>query len=781
MNTGVAAIAILLCAGAAIALVYAFFFGAKTAAVWTPPSAPKKGENQTADLAITGMVCAACVGRVEKAARRVPGVFEAAVNLLAGQATITFDPAHTSPVRIADAIRDIGFEAELRDKKESFQSDRATAEVRALAVRCAVAVCLTLPVFVGAMGMDLGAAFVPAWLMNPWLQLALTAPVLFWAGAHFFQGAWASLKHQSADMNVLVALGTSSAFLYSLAVTVAPGVVGGHGHAYYETAAVIVTLLLLGRTLEARAKHKTGAALGKLLNLQARTARVVQPNGSEGDVAVEMVNVGDRLRVRPGETIPLDGQVIDGASTVDESMLTGEPIPVEKTAGDLVTGATVNRTGTFVMEATRVGQGTTLARIVRLVRQAQASRADVQNLADRVTAVFVPVVLMIALATLGLWLSLGPDPVFALRNFVAVLIIACPCALGLATPTSIMVGVGRGAELGVLVRDARALERLHNVSVVVLDKTGTLTQGRPTLSDVIATNGLPGGEMLRLLASAEIGSEHPLADAVVAGARARGAQIAPVSDFHALVGQGIVASVDGRVVLAGNAGLLRARGVGTATLEAHANELAAAGKTPLLVAVDGAPAGLVAVTDAVRPSAPGAVAALKRLGIEVVMLTGDNPRTAGAVASALGITSVIAGVGPEGKAAEIARLQNNGAKIVAMVGDGINDAPALAQADVGIALGSGTDIAIETADVTLIGGDLHAVVSAIRLGRATLANIKQNLFWAFAYNALGIPLAAGLLFPLTGWLLSPLLASLAMALSSVSVVSNALRLRGFAR
>jgi len=764
-------LAVLIGGAGVIGLLWWFFFGPKEAARAAPR--PQKGDAR-ADLAITGMTCAACVSRVEKAARRVPGVADAAVNLLANRGMFSYDPALTSPPVIAAAIEKIGFEAAPLTL-DSPKTDHAAAS-RALVRRFWVAALLTLPVVTGAMGGEMGLP-MPACLTSPWTQLLLTTPVLFWAGGAFFRGAWLSLKARGSDMNTLIALGTGTAYAYSLLATALPRLFASP-HVYYETADVIITLLLLGRMLEARAKGRTGAAIETLLGLQPKTARVVR-GGDEIDVSIEQVRVGDRVRVRPGERVPVDGRIAEGASALDESMITGESLPVEKTVGSMVVGATVNTRGSFIFEVTRIGAETALARIAALVRQAQSSRAPIQKLADRITAVFVPAVLMIAVATFALWFSVGHAPALALSCFIAVLIIACPCALGLATPTSLMVGVGKGAEYGVLIKDAEALERAGTVRTVILDKTGTLTTGKPVLTDVVPANGRTPREILRLAAAAERGSEHPLASAILEGARAEGVGDVRASQFDSLAGQGIAATVDGHSVLAGNAALLAARGIPSETLTARALELSEAGRTPMYVAVDGKAAGLVAVADTLKPTSTAAVASLKALGLTVVMLTGDNERTARAVAREAGVDDVRAEVRPEDKAAEVKRLQAMGGG-VAMVGDGINDAPALAQADVGIALGTGTDAAIEAADITLLGGDLQGVAVAIALSRATLANIRQNLVFAFGYNTLGIPLAAGLLYALTGHgLLSPMLASAAMALSSVSVVTNALRLRGF--
>jgi Cu+-exporting ATPase len=600
-------------------------------------------------------------------------------------------------------------------------------------------------------------------------------------------------KHRAADMNTLVAIGTFSAYAYSLAATVAPNLFhhvtsthSGHGgmadasmtHVYYEVAAIVVTLILMGRLLEAGARARTGGAIRALMGLQPKTARV-ERDGREQDIAIEEVIVGDIVLVRPGEKVPVDGEVVDGHSTVDESMLTGEPLPVTKQTGDTVIGATLNKTGAFRMRATKVGSDTVLQQIVRLVQEAQGSKAPIQKLADRISGVFVPLVLCVAIATFMVWFIAAPVEnrlTMALLTFVSVLIIACPCALGLATPTAIMVGTGRGAQSGVLIKGGEALELAHKLTTIVLDKTGTITQGKPVVTDVLPQSSWTEDELLRFAASAERGSEHPLGEAIVASAQERGLALSQPQSFNAIAGHGIQANVDGRSVLMGNMKLLRDHN--KTPNETAAQQLADGGKTAMFVAVDDAFAGIIAVADKAKEGSRGAVERLHRMGLEVVMLTGDNRRTAEAMARQVGIDRVLAEVLPDGKTEEIKKLQAEG-KTVAMVGDGINDAPALAQADVGIAMGSGTDVAMEAADITLVRGDLNGVVSSIALSRATVRNIKQNLFFAFVYNVLGIPLAAGVLYPFTGWLLSPIFASLAMAMSSVSVVTNALRLRGF--
>ena len=635
---------------------------------------------------------------------------------------------------------------------------------------------LSAPLLVG--GMPALFPWAPAWLRDPWLQLVLATPVQFWVGADFHGAFLRDLRHRSASMSTLVSLGTSAAYLFSLAVTLWPHVFhAAGGMTYYETAAVVITLVALGRWLEARARGRTSEAIRRLVSLAPRTARVLR-DGAEVDVPTGDVLVGDLIRIRPGERVPVDGAVVDGASTVDESMLTGESLPVDKTAGATAFGGTVNRTGSFVFRATRVGSETTLARIVSLVEEAQGSRAPIQRLADRVAAIFVPVVLAIAAATFVGWWLLGPAPsvLYALTNAVAVLVIACPCAMGLATPTAIMVATGRGAEVGVLVRSAAALETLHRVDTMVFDKTGTLTVGRPSVVDAVPVAGAAESEVLALAAAAEQGSEHPIGEAIVARAKELGLALPPVAEFITVPGQGVDAmAADGRVLL-GNRALMDARGVEVDALAPRAAALAADGKTVVYLAFAGRALGLLAVADALKPDAARTVRALRELGLSVAMLTGDHRATAAAIARAAGIDRVLAEVPPEGKAAEVKALQAEGRR-VAMVGDGINDAPALAQADVGIAMGSGTDVAIEAADVTLVRGDLRGVVGAIDLSRRTISVIKQNLVWAFGYNVVLIPVAAGVLYPLWGVLLSPILAGAAMAFSSVSVVTNSLRLK----
>jgi Cu+-exporting ATPase len=733
-------------------------------------------------LPVQGMHCAACVGKVEGALARVPGVESASVNLATERATVAFDPARVEVGTLQAAVAAAGYELAAtaappgRETQDREQAAREREQER-LRRAFLVGAVLSAPLLVG--GMPDIFPWAPAWLRNPWLHLLLATPVQFWVGASFHAGFLRDLRFRTTSMATLVSLGTTAAYAFSVAVTFWPHVFHPAGAmTHYETAAVVITLVVLGRWLEARARGRTSEAIRRLVSLAPRTARLLRAGG-EVDVPTAEVAVGDLIRIRPGERLPVDGALVEGASTVDESMLTGESVPVEKAPGDVVTAGTVNRTGSFVFRATRVGSETTLARIVRLVEEAQGSRAPIQRLADRVAAVFVPIVLVIAVATFLGWWWLGPEPalVCALTTAVAVLVIACPCAMGLATPTAIMVATGRGAEHGVLIRSAAALERLSEVRTVVFDKTGTLTVGRPVLTDVsVAEPATSESEIIALAAAAEQGSEHPIGEALVARAKELGLALPALGAFQTVPGQGVDAlATEGRVLI-GSRALMDARGVEVDALHPRAIALAAEGKTVVYVALAGQALGLVAVADVLKPDAGRAVTTLRAEGREVVMLTGDHRVTALAIARQAGIERVLAEVQPEAKAREVAALQAQG-RAVAMVGDGINDAPALAQADVGIAMGSGTDVAIEAADVTLMRGDLGGIVAAMDLSRRTMRVVKQNLVWAFGYNVALIPVAAGLLYPLGGGLLSPILAGAAMAFSSVSVVTNSLRLK----
>jgi Cu+-exporting ATPase len=735
----------------------------------------------TTDLPIAGMTCASCAARIEKVLAKQPGVIGAEVNFGSASARVR----HLGTVHRADlgkAVASAGYTVpdagEPEAEVDALEAERVK-EQAAYTRRLAVAAVLSGVVFAGSM-----TALFPALDAVPgrlfWL-MALATPVQFWAGWPFYRAAWAAARHGGTDMNTLVAVGTTAAYGYSAVGVLWPAALaigGQRPEVYFDTSAVIITLILLGRTLEARAKGRTSEAIRRLMGLAPRLATVLR-DGGELHVPLDQVKVGDVILVRPGEKVPVDGTVNDGHSTVDEGMLTGEGIPVEKRAGDAVIGGTLNKTGTFRFTATRVGRETALAQIIEMVRRAQGSKAPIQRVADRVAGIFVPVVLGLAATTFAAWLALGPPPALthALVAAVAVLIIACPCSLGLATPTAIMVGTGRGAELGVLIKGGETLEGAHRITTVLFDKTGTLTHGRPEVTDVVV-RGAGEGDLLQLAASVEHASEHPLAQAVTAAARSAGLKLLPVEAFQALPGRGVEATVQGARVLLGNARLMREQGVALGWALEVLLRLADEGKTPVVVAREKAVLGLVAVQDTPKPEAHDAVAALHARGLKVAMITGDHGATAVAVARALGIETVLADVLPGDKAAEVARLQAAG-EVVAMVGDGINDAPALARADVGIALGTGTDVAMETADVTLLRGDLNGVVTAIDLSRRTMRTIRQNLFWAFGYNTAGIPVAAGVLYPFTGLLLSPMLAALAMAFSSVSVVTNSLRLRRF--
>lgn len=743
------------------------------------------------DLPLLGMHCAGCAARIEKALHNAPGVEEATVNFATTRATVQYDPAATNPEALREVVRGIGYDAILPEPEQeaggkSAETQAREAEYQAQRAKFLLALVFTLPVAVLAMAGHLAPALERA-LNFPgrtWIELVLTTIVMFGAGREFFTGAWTAARHRAADMNTLVTIGTLAAYLYSVAATLAPHwfmQAGGMRHngppVYFESAAIIITLILMGRLLEARARSHTGGAIRALMGLQPRTARV-ERDGREQDIPIEQVKVDDSVLVRPGEKIPVDGVVTEGESTVDESMLTGEAMPVPKGRGATVIGATLNKSGSFRLRATKVGNDTVLQQIVRLVQEAQGSKAPIQRLADTIAGYFVPIVICIALATFVAWFDVSPPATrltMALVTFVSVLIIACPCALGLATPTAIMVGTGRGAQMGILIRSAAALETAHKINTVVLDKTGTITVGKPVVTDV-AAQGLDENELLRLAAAVERGSEHPLGEAIVRAAQERDLTIPLAQGFAATSGHGVQATVEGKRILAGNPDFLRAAGIQINT--STAETLAAAGKTPVFLSIDGQAAGIIAIADAPKPEAAAAIKRLHALGLEVVMLTGDNERTAQAIARQVGIDHVLAEVLPDAKREQIKQLQESG-KLIAMAGDGINDAPALAQADVGIAMGGGTDVALEAADITLVRGDLHGVADAIALSRATIRNIRQNLFFAFIYNVLGIPIAAGALYPFIGWLLSPVLASAAMALSSVSVVTNALRLRGF--
>jgi Cu+-exporting ATPase len=768
-------------------------------------------------LPIGGMTCASCVAHVEGGLRAVPGVLNVSVNLATERATVEMVPGTVTRADLKRAVEDVGYEVldagsaeeELVDRERVLREQEQAREWRDLVI----GVVFTLPLFVLAMARDLLHGVLPwhdflPWLFNwsgfDWLLFALATPVQLYVGRSYHRAAWKSLKALAPNMDLLISLGTNAAYFFSVLVLVASLFnVEIPSHIYFESAAVIITLIKLGRYLEARAKGQTSDAIKKLMGLRAKTARVVR-DGVEMAVPVEQVRVGDIVSVRPGEKVPVDGVIVAGDSTVDESMITGESLPVEKKVGDLVIGGTLNKLGAFQFEARKVGKETALAQIIRLVEEAQGSKAPIQRLADQIAAVFVPAVIVVALTTFVVWLIFGPWPAFNLAfvNFVAVLIIACPCALGLATPTAIIVGTGKGAQNGVLIRSGGALERAHQVTTIVLDKTGTLTQGAPTVTDVLVAgfrvSELQGSSLhvqasgsatlkpetlLRLVASAEQNSEHPLGQAIVKHAREQGLALSTPTEFAAVAGHGVRACVDGHTVLVGNARLLSSAGIALDGLEAEAARLADEGKTAMFAAIDGKAAGLVAVADTLKPNSRAAVDALKRLGLDVYMLTGDNPRTAAAIAKQAGIEHYLAEVLPGQKADKIRELQQASTKsrrrVIAMVGDGINDAPALAQADIGIAIGTGADVAMEAADITLISGDLRGVVTAIALSKQTIRTIKGNLFWAFFYNVAGIPIAAGVLYPFLGLLLNPIISAAAMAFSSVFVVTNSLRLRNF--
>ena len=740
------------------------------------------------NLKLRGMSCAACANSVEKAILTVSGVAQCHVNFGAEQAAITYNPHQTNIAEIQEAVAKAGYsayalqESEILAEEDDQEQATRQAQSQDLRRKIIVGSIISLILIIGSMPMMIGSQIpiIPNWLHNPWLQLILTTPVQFWCGYKFYLGALKALKRRAATMDSLITLGTSAAFFYSLLVTVFPNFLPNQGEVYYETAAVVITLILLGQWLENRAKGQTSAAIRKLIGLQPREARVIR-NGREVDIPISEVQIDEIILVRPGEKIPVDGVIISGSSTIDEAMITGESIPVEKEIGDEVIGATINKMGSFKFKATRVGKDTVLAQIVKLVQDAQGSKAPIQRLADKVTGWFVPMVMAIAIATFTVWMILTGNISLALSSTIGVLIIACPCALGLATPTSIMVGTGKGAEQGILIKTATSLELAHKIQTIVLDKTGTITQGKPTVTNYATVQGAKHGldlKLLRLVAAVEHHSEHPLAGAVVRYAQSQNLDLPEVSEFRAIAGNGVQGIVSERLVQIGTQGWMSELNIETSVFQEQKDLWEAEGKTVIFMAVDDELEGIISIADGIKLAAPEAIRALRKLDLEVVMLTGDNPKTAIAIARQVGIVRVEAEVRPEQKAAKIKELQEEG-KIVAMVGDGINDAPALAQADVGIAIGTGTDIAIAASDITLISGELQGIVTAIELSKATIANIRQNLFFAFIYNILGIPIAAGILFPFFGWLLNPMIAGGAMALSSVSVVTNALRLRNF--
>ncbi len=742
-------------------------------------------------IPIEGMTCASCVARIEKVVGRLDGVAGVSVNLATERADVTYAPETVRLSAIKKAITDAGYTPREIDATETVDQDaaRKAAEIRLLWTKFIVAAAVAVPLLYLAMGHMIPALKFPLpWFLDPMMhplafalvQVALVIPAIV-AGNRFYRVGGKALWHLAPNMDSLIAIGTAAAVLYSLYSTwrIAAGDVSAVSNLYFETAAVIIALITLGKTLESVSKGRTSQAIKKLMGLAPKTAVVIH-DGVESEIPIAEVEVGDLVRVRPGGKVPVDGDVVDGYTSVDESMLTGESIPVEKKAGDPVTGASINKNGTITFRATRVGGDTALAQIIKLVEQAQGSKAPIARLADVVSGYFVPIVMLVALAAGAAWLLSGQSVAFSMSIFTAVLVIACPCALGLATPTAIMVGTGRGAEMGILIKGGAALEETHRIRTVILDKTGTITEGAPVVTDIALSNGTSEDALLQLAASAEKGSEHPLGDAVVQGAERRNLPLLPLESFQALPGLGIEARIDGKAVLLGNEKLMAERSIDLGSLRPAAALLAEAGKTPMFVAVDRMTAGVIAVADVPKQTSAPAIAELRALGLEVVMITGDNERTAQAVARQVGVDRVYAGVLPHQKAEAVRRIQAEGAGgRVAMVGDGINDAAALAQADIGIAIGSGTDVAIESADIVLMKSDLSDVAGAIRLSRATIRTIRQNLFWAFCYNVLGIPIAAGVLHLFGGPLLNPIFAAAAMSLSSVSVVSNALRLRRF--
>ncbi len=729
---------------------------------------------------VKGMHCASCVLVIEKSLKKVEGVSEANVNLVTEKATIEYDSSKTNESELVSAVANAGYKAMINEEIESEDDERIgkKKELNDLRVRVITSLGLGFLVLWGSFPALIDTA--PAFLRNFWVQLILATPVQFWAGWVFYRAAVPALRHRTANMDTLVVIGTTVAYGYSVFVTVFPQLVQRAGiepMPYFDVATIVVGLILLGRYFEAKAKSGTSEAIKKLIGLQAKTARVLR-DGKETDIAIIEVVIGDLLRVRPGEKIPVDGVIIEGESSVDESMITGESIPVDKATGDFVVGATTNKMGTFIFKSTKVGSDTMLAQIIKLVQDAQGSKAPIQRLADLISSYFVPVVIMLAIATFVAWFNFGTSPVLlhAILNAVTVLIIACPCAMGLATPTAIMVGTGKGAEHGILIKDAESLEIAHKINMVIFDKTGTLTKGKPEVTDIISTSDLRRDRILELAASLEKGSEHSLAESIVGEAERQKISVVAIRNFKAIPGHGVEGFADDKKIVLGNKKLMQKEDIEIEARESKINKLEEEGKTVMMLGFDNKLIGLIAVADMVKESARAGIEALQKLGIESVLLTGDNERTARAIARQVGITRILADVLPEQKEAEVKKIQAEG-KIVAMVGDGINDAPALARADVGIAMGSGTDVAIEAADITLINKDLKSVAAAIQLSKKTMKTIRLNLFWAFGYNIILIPVAMGVLYPFFGLLLNPIFASVAMALSSISVVSNSLLLK----
>ncbi len=732
------------------------------------------------ELPIQGMKCASCVTTIEKTLLQKNGILKASVNLATEKARVEYIPSEISLGEISKTIEGSGYRVihvRQEQKLEDVEEILREKENKKLRTKFLVGLILGLIIFFGSM--PHWFPWIPKFLNKFFVLWVVATPVQFWIGWQFYRGAWGAFKHRNANMDTLIAVGTSAAYLYSVAATLFPSFFASGGikpEVYFDTSAMIIVLILLGRLLEAKAKGQTSDAIKKLAGLQSKTARV-RRDGKEMDIPVEEVLVGDEILVRPGEKIPVDGVVVEGKSAVDESMITGESIPVKKEAKDEVIGATFNKTGSFTFTATKVGKDTALAQIIKLVQDAQGSKAPIQRLADVVAGYFVPIVISIAIATFVVWFNFGPNPAltYALLNFVAVMIIACPCALGLATPTAVMVGTGKGAEKGILIKGGESLETAHKLDTIVFDKTGTLTKGEPEVTDLVTVGSFSEEDILKYAASAEKASEHPLGEAIIKRASEQGINLERPEDFNAIEGQGLEARVEGKTVFLGNKKLMENQRIQVGEMEEKAEAFAAEGKTPIYVSLDRKLAGLVAVADTLKDNSISAVKRLESLGLNVIMLTGDNRHTAQAIARMAGIKNVISEVLPEDKVLEIKKLQAEGKK-VAMVGDGINDAPALAQADIGIAIGSGTDVAMEASDITLIKEDLNGVAAAIELSKRTIRVIKQNLFWAFFYNVAGIPIAAGVLFPFFGILLNPIFASAAMAFSSVTVVSNSLRL-----